>query len=163
LQRAAQQAPAALDDVLLIEARDFREVARFGDHQLADRRQWRLPDVLPPAEEQLAQQIGSRSVMLGQTRLGGRQRGAHAVFDHRLEERFLAVEIEVERTLRSAGARRDVVKSRAGKALLGEKGERRGGEFAGARFLAPAARRSTSACRHRHRKRFGKQGRRRIG
>jgi hypothetical protein len=65
-----------------------------------------------------------------------------AVLDHRLEQRLLALEVEVERALGDAGARRDVVEARRRKAALDKEIERRGHELARALVLAPAASRS---------------------
>jgi hypothetical protein len=62
--------------------------------------------------------------------------GHHALLDHRLEKRFLAVEIQVERALGDAGTRRHLIQTRGRKALLDEQGQGRRGKLGRAGLLA---------------------------
>lgn len=72
--------------------------------------------------------------------LGGGQYGDHAVFDDRLEKRFLAAEVEVERAFGNAGASRHVIQSSGGEALVDKQRERRRREFGWPGVLATTTR-----------------------
>jgi hypothetical protein len=61
---------------------------------------------------------------------------------HCLEQLFLARKIEVKRAARDAGARRDIVEPRCGKAALGETLERRSDDLGRPLLLAAAPARS---------------------
>jgi hypothetical protein len=72
--------------------------------------------------------------------LAALDRGNDCALNDRFEERFFAVEVEIERALRNAGASGDVFKSGRGEALLDEQIECRGGKLAWAGvFAAPPA------------------------
>ena len=148
LDLGPEQAQPALDHLLMVEARELGEIARLGDHELRDR-----PD--PGALEQRADlpdhQLdarGGRPRVRPQQALDPREVRQQRLPHHRFEELLLAGEIEVERALADAGARRDVVDPRRAEAALGEHLERRLDDLGRPRLLAP----SPTPCRcHAHR------------
>jgi hypothetical protein len=103
----------------------------------------------PPAREQLPQQVGGGSLEAFGLLDRGLDRGRQVLADHRLEQVFLAREVQVQRSLRDSGARGDLVRSRRREALLGEQFERRVDELLRARLLAALAWRSGAGVHRR--------------
>lgn len=142
-QDGADQAEAAANHLVEVEAREIREVASLSDHQLGNRPDLRARHV-GDGRQQLLQQADARPFE-GRGRhlepLEVRQQpGPH----HRLEQRFLAGEVQVERALADAGAGRDVVQAGRGEATRGEALQGRCQNLVGAVVLAaaPAGRRT---------------------
>jgi len=81
-------------------------------------------DRVPPAGDQRPQEVGRLALEPVDPLLGLLDRPDDARADHRLEQLFLAVEVEVDRALRDARALRDVVEARGGVAALDEEIER---------------------------------------
>ena len=83
-----------------------------------------------------AQLVGGRRVGALQLFGDGRNALADGLARQRLEHRFLAFEVEIDGALGDAGPGGDVVHPRAGKALVGETGQRRLQDFRGALVFA---------------------------
>jgi hypothetical protein len=136
LDGAREEPGAALDHFGVVEAGELGEVLRLRDHQL---RYARVPggaDRVPPAGDQRPQEVRRLALELVDPLLGRLDRADDARADHRLEQVFLAVEVEVDRALRDARALRDVVEPRGGVAALHEEVERGVEDLARARLLA---------------------------
>jgi hypothetical protein len=93
----------------VVVAGDLGEIACLRDHQLRDAAEWRAAEQSPPAVHQLAQEIGGGAVVGLEDLLALGEHREDGALDHRLEELLLAVEVEVERALRHARARGDVL------------------------------------------------------
>ena len=122
----AHQPEPARDDLAIVELGDGRKARALGDDQ---------------AQQQLA--LGAEHLLLehgeeGVERRGGRHGrarsatlpsvlddGRDGAADQRLEQRFLVLEVEVERALGDAGAGRHVVEPGRLEAVLGEHARRR--------------------------------------
>src|SRR5712692_2287192 len=140
LDRRREQAVAATDDLIVEEPRQRGEVARLGHHQLRDTGQARLADARPPIAHQATDQVRRAALMLGHELLTARER-----WHDGLEERFLAVEVEVDGAFGHAGAACHVGKLRGRETALHEQLERGGQDLSRARLLTalPAGTRAT--------------------
>ena len=134
LDGAGEEAHAALDHMLVIELRNPWEVARLRHHQLRNAAELRRAEKPPPALYQFAQQISRTSLEVADHLLTLGDGGDHRAFDDRLEQRFLAVEVQVERSLRDAGAGSNVVEPGCRKSFFDEEIERRRDQLLGAVF-----------------------------
>src|SRR5437660_4273001 len=136
LDYARHEAVPAGHHFVIVEARQLRKSCRFGHHQLGNTGERGLPDQLPVFPHQLFEQLA------GAPREGLRQ--GFALGDHRydgrphhgLEQRFLVLEVEVNRALGDAGAAGHVGQRRARVAALDEYFERRRHELLGPRVFA---------------------------
>ena len=116
--------------------REFGKVAGFGENQLGDARNACGADPLPPAEQHHAQQVEGAALELvhDAADLGDRR---HQPFAHDgLEQLFLVLEIQIQRSLGDAGARGDIFQACTGIAALDEQLQRCGSDFLGTRMLA---------------------------
>lgn len=95
------------------------------------------------------QQFRRRALVARETLLRLGQARHDAFLDDRLEEGFLAVEIEIDGALRNAGALRDFFQARSREAAFGKDLQGGGHQFAGTGVLAALA--GFGAGRGRHR------------
>ncbi len=131
-----QQRMPGLDDFVDEETRNFGEVAALGHHQLADPSRRAVTVVGPPAANQTAQQLVARAREAKGLVGGLAEPGDDAVADDGLEEVFLVLEIEIERSFRNTGAGRNIFQAGARISLLDEQLQRRRDQFRRARFFA---------------------------
>ncbi len=127
------------DDALDPELADLREVAHLGDHQLEDARRRAFVDARPPGDQQLLDRLGAGPVGGGGLLDAGLDLGAQEMLDHRLQQFFLAGEIQVQRALGDAGGLGHLLAARGGEALLDEQRQRRLEQLGRASLLATAA------------------------
>jgi hypothetical protein len=113
-------ARAAVDDLFLVEAGQFREIVGFGHDELDDARRLGRAQPLPPGVDQLAQQVGAVAVEPGDGRFRLADDGHDITAHHGLEQLFLVFVIQVERAFRHAGAARDVFQACGGIATFDE-------------------------------------------
>jgi hypothetical protein len=100
----AQANRTAHDHLLVVDARQLGEIAGLGDDELGNPGRFGPTDQLPPLVQHGPQQVRRAVLVLGQQLLAeGDMRDEHLA-DHRLEQRFLAVEVEVDRPLGDPGA-----------------------------------------------------------
>jgi hypothetical protein len=94
---------------------------------------------LPPGDEHVLQQ-GTHAAAVGLHLLGGvRDARRQVVFDHRLQQFFLAGVIQVQRALGHAGTQRHLLDARGSETLLDEQRQRRLEQFGGPGFLSALA------------------------
>ncbi len=136
-EQRGEQPPAPADDLIEIEPRQLREVARLGDHQLGQRREPRAVHLLDEHARDIHQEPRHRPRSLGRgfELLQGRHEvAAH----HRLEQLFLVLEVEVSGSLGHSCPGRHVLQPRGGEAPLGEAIQRGLQDLPGAGILATA-------------------------
>ena len=120
-QHPREQPADALHDFVEEEPRRLREIGGFGYHELREARDARLVHVLPPAAHHLGQQVPRRAAVRLDPLLGALKERNDVLPHRRLEQRFLALEIEVQRPLRHPGALRHVLESGGREAILDER------------------------------------------
>ena len=123
----------------MVIASNFGEVVGFGVDQLHHPGQAPLVVHRPPAEQQFTQQFGNRSLIGRHLRFRRAQGRDDALLDHRLEQGFLVLVVEIKRALGNPGAGSDVFQARGSEAFFYEELERGGKQFRGAGFLAAFA------------------------
>lgn len=139
LHDALDEVMARQHDFLVIELREFGEIARLAEHQLGDAGGLGIAYALPPGAKAVAQKIaGGRAVVVQLLAPFGKAPG-DGVAHHGLEKLLLAREIQEQRALGHAGARSHFLDARGGIALFDKEVESGFEQFAGAFLLAPAA------------------------
>ena len=136
-QDGRDQPEAAVDDLVEVEAREVREIAGLGDHELRDRAEPGSDDV-GDRQQQPLEEHGTRPLEGRGERLDAGEVRQERLAHDRLEQLLLAVEVEVERALADPGAGRDVLDPGRGEAALGETLERRRQDLLRPRLLAAA-------------------------
>ena len=122
LDQAGDQTPTPFsDDVVVPDPGELGEVARFADHHLHHRADRRAVAI---SSAKRGRSIRSRSAngtsSAATDALDRLDIGDHRLADDGAEDVLLGLEIEIERALGDAGAGRDLLDPRAGKALFGE-------------------------------------------
>ena len=114
-----------------VEARDVGKVAGLGQDQLDHAAQRALGESAELGD-QSAQQVFGRAFEAVDELVRLHQRLADRFGDHRLEELFLVLEVEVGEALADAGGFGDVLELGGGEARGDEQVERRAGDLRGA-------------------------------
>ena len=140
-QHALHQPVAAADDLVVVEFPDLREVPALREHQFGNAAELGVADRLPPTEDDLPQQIGRAALVLLQQPFAALDQRHDSGADDRLEQFFLAREIQIERAFADTGPGRHVIQPRRGVTAFDEQVERGGHQFSRSRLLAagPAA------------------------
>ena len=136
-QDGLHQKMSAADDFIVVELADFGKIAALGKHQFRNAAEFRRSDGPPPVENNCAQQLGRRAVMFLQQALATLDERHDAGTDDRLEQFFLAGEIQIQGAFADARAGGDLVEPGCGKTAFDEQIERSGHQFGGTRLLAP--------------------------
>ena len=129
-QRLGEQFAAADFEIGAVEARHIGEVAGLGQDQLDDAAQRALGEGAE-LDDQFAQQVFGRAFEAVDEFGRLHERLADRFGDHRLEELFLVLEVEVGEALADAGGFGDVFELGGGKATRDEQVERRPRDLAG--------------------------------
>lgn len=132
----AHQFAATRHHFVEIELGDIGKILRFRHHQLRNAAEVGGADQLPPAEQQLVQQGGRIVAMALEQRLALFQRRYDTLADDGFEQRFLAIEIQIERAFRHAGACGNLVQPCGSETALDEQRERGRRQFLRPRLLA---------------------------
>src|SRR6266545_2080844 len=120
LEDAAHQAMAARHDFLVIEAGQLGKIAGLRDHQTRDTGEWRLADQPEILAYQPLEEIARTAGEGLRERLALLDHRHDRLTDQRFEQRFLVLEVEVDRALRDAGAAGDILELGGRKPAVGK-------------------------------------------
>src|SRR5260370_32387902 len=153
LEHAADQPLPAAHHLLVLKARQLGKVRRLRHHELGEPRSRRPTEEPPKIPDDLRQQLARAAREgLGQ-RLPLRDRGDDRFADDRLQQRLLAVEVEVHGALRDAGAACPLFAGGGREAMVGEHLQGGGHDLSGPRLLAalpPRLRPTLRSAEHLH-------------